>query len=214
MAEPEFQNGQVAPFQNPEGGVQTLEVEEQRPEVPVQTFWPTGVRPLALEAEDEALPAEPPPPILYPPMSWEALYQMVLVLDTHREVAANVDQSIPAGGTGSVTVTIGTGTDKVDIQKFFDEDGDAVVSYEVEVDNPTQIAVPEHRISSGKRREFMRYWQKYTTVTFNYTNNDAVNAARLQIMWASVQLDRGQWLGPEGLLARLATSAVVQGIPA
>ena len=149
---------------------------------------PLGAPVPAPAGEEEAAP---PTPNLLIPNSFDEMIFHAVLLTPAREVSVIVEQTIAAGASGSVTVSIPANV--VDIARFFPEGGDGSVSYRIEVDGAGRTTLADHRVT-GVERQFARYWEKFNTVLISFTNNDAVNSALLQIEWVSVQIDTVKWL--------------------
>lgn len=156
-------------------------------------FGPGFINPTAAviaPPSPEDLAGEAPPVFILIPNSFEELLFHTVIVNRSREVSVVVEQTVAAGATGSVTVAIPSG--QLDIQRFFIEGGDGAISYSVDIQSSGRTAVADHRIIGGVR-EFARYWEKTNQVIVNFTNNDAVNPALLQLSWISVQLDTSKW---------------------
>ncbi len=146
----------------------------------------------ALPDEDGVLPeaAAAPAIIVAAPDTFEKMIFHVLIVNRAREASVVVEQTIPAGATGSATVAVTA--NEVEIQRFFNEGGDGAVSYSIDIQAAGQTAVEDHRITGGQR-EFARFWEKTTQIIINFTNNDLVNASLLQLSWLSVSLETSKW---------------------
>jgi len=132
------------------------------------------------------------PPITIPiPQNFDQLVFSIIMVNRARESSIIVEQTVAAGVTGSATVTIPD--NEVDIARIFTEAGDGSISYSIDVQSAGQTAVGDHRITGGTR-EFARYWEKTTQVVINFTNNDLVNSALIQITWTAVRLEISKWL--------------------
>lgn len=144
--------------------------------------------------QEELLPpgVEPPPPPEPPaiPRTFDELLFAVLMVNRARETHVVVEQTVAAGVTGSTTVAVPA--NEVDIARFFIEGGDGSISYNVDIQAAGQTAVADHRITGGTR-EFARFWEKTTSIIINFTNNDLVNPALLQLSWTAVRLDTTKW---------------------
>jgi hypothetical protein len=151
-------------------------------------FAAPGLR-LAAPPAAEELEEERPIFILIPRSFGQMLFHTIIV-SRAREVPVVVEQVVPAGASGTITVGLPAG--RFDIQRFFTEAGDGSVSYSIEVQSAGQFAVPSHRVTGGAR-EFGRYWEKTQQVIIRYTNTDPANAALLQLSWISVQVDTAKW---------------------
>lgn len=141
------------------------------------------------------------------PLTFEEMGFDPVLVTPSREVSVVIQQTIAAGGSGSVTTTLPTG--KVDITRKFREAGDGSVSYRVEVDASGQVAVAEHRITGGER-SFGRYWEKSVNIVVHYTNNDLSNTALLQLEWVSAQMDTAKWEAYRDILRARAALLGVQ----
>lgn len=124
------------------------------------------------------------------PINFEELLYTIVFVNRARETPIIVEQTVAAGVTGSTTVIIPA--NEVDVQRFFQEGGDGSISYDVDIQAPGQSAIGSHRITGGAR-EFARYWEKTTQVIINFTNNDLVNSALLQLSWTAVRLETSKW---------------------
>jgi len=132
-----------------------------------------------------------PPLFVTAPRTFEELQFAVSLVSVVRETPVVVEQTIAAGATGSITVTIPA--NEVDIQRFFDEAGDGSVEYSIDVQSAGQTASATHRITGGKR-EFAHYWEKTVQVIIDFTNTDLVNPALIQIVWTAIRIDIPKWL--------------------
>ena len=160
--------------------------------------------------QEELLPAgvEPPPPPEPPPIpkTFDELLFAVLMVNRARETHVVVEQTVAAGVTGSTTVTVPA--NEVDIARFFTEGGDGSISYSVDIQAAGQTAVADHRITGGTR-EFARFWEKTTQIIINFTNNDLVNPALLQLTWTAVRLDTTKWTRyRDGLIALIELTGI------
>lgn len=160
--------------------------------------------------QEELLPAgvEPPPPPEPPaiPKTFDELLFAVLMVNRARETHVVVEQTVAAGVTGSTTVTVPA--NEVDIARFFTEGGDGSISYSVDIQAAGQTAVADHRITGGTR-EFARFWEKTTQIIINFTNNDLVNSALLQLTWTAVRLDTTKWTRyRDGLIALIELTGI------
>ena len=162
-------------------------IKEASLETPVAVARALGAPPVQEEDGGAAAPL----PVLGVPRSFDELIFHAVLLTPSREVSVVVEQTIAPGASGSVTVNIPA--NRVDVARSFREGGDGSVSYEIEVDGPGRVAVAQHRVTGGER-SFARYFEKYGSVTINFTNNDPGNAALLQVEWVSVQVDTTKWL--------------------
>jgi hypothetical protein len=171
-------------------------------EQPRERRFPGSVRPAGLHTDStpagsplsEAATVEGParPPIYIPiPQNFDQLVFSIIMVNRARESSIIVEQTVAAGVTGSATVTIPD--NEVDIARIFTEAGDGSISYSIDVQSAGQTAVGDHRITGGTR-EFARYWEKTTQVVINFTNNDLVNSALIQITWTAVRLEISKWL--------------------
>lgn len=132
-----------------------------------------------------------PPLFITAPRTFEELQFAVSLVSVVRETPVVVEQTIAAGATGSITVTIPA--NEVDIQRFYNEAGDGSVEYSIDVQSAGQTASATHRITGGTR-EFAHYWEKTVQVIINFTNTDAVNPAIIQIIWTAIRIDIPKWL--------------------
>jgi hypothetical protein len=170
-------------------------------EQPRERRFPGSIRPAGLHtdstptgmllAEEAAAGPTPPPSTIPLPQNFDQLVFTSIMVNRARERSLVVEQTVPAGATGSATVTIPV--NEVDIARIFTEGGDGSISYSIDVQSAGQTAVGDHRITGGTR-EFARYWEKTTQVVINFTNNDLVNAALIQITWTAVRLEISKWL--------------------
>ena len=179
-------------------------------EQPRERRFPGSVRPAGLHtdsipagtllAEEAAAAGPTPPPIAIPiPQNFDQLLFTIIMVNRARESSIVVEQTVPAGATGSATVTIPT--NEVDIARFFTEAGDGSISYSIDIQSAGQAAVASHRVAGGTR-EFARYWEKTTQVIVNFTNNDLVNPALIQLTWSAVRLEISKWLNyRDGLIS-------------
>jgi hypothetical protein len=151
-------------------------------------------------AEDATAAGPAAPPIIIPiPRNFDELAFTILLVNRARESAIVVEQTVPAGATGSATVVIPA--NEVDIARFFTEAGDGSISYSIDIQSAGQAAVANHRITGGTR-EFARFWEKTTQVIINFTNHDPVNPALVQITWSAVRLEISKWLNyRDGLIS-------------
>ena len=133
---------------------------------------------------------EPSPIFLRWPINFEELLYTIVFVNRARETPIIVEQVIAPGVTGSTTVLVPA--NEVDVQRFFQEGGDGSVSYDIDIQAPGQSAIGTHRITGGTR-EFARYWEKTTQIIINFTNNDAINPALLQISWTAIRLETVKW---------------------
>ena len=133
-------------------------------------------------------PAPPRPPAI--PRNFDELIFSVIMVNRSRETSIIVEQTVPPGATGSATVLIPA--NEVDIARFLAEGGDGSISYSIDVQAAGQTAVANHRVT-GAAREFARFWEKTTQVIINFTNNDLVNPALLQVSWTAVRLQTSKW---------------------
>ena len=169
-----------------------------------------GITPLAVAGAPPPVEEGEPPPVPdfnVPKTFEEMLFQSTLV-DSFREVAVVVEQTIVPSGSGSVTVVIPANF--VDIARDFREAGDGSVSYRIEVDGVGRTAIADHRILGSPNRQFARHWQKFSSVLITFTNTDAVNPAILQIEWISHQIDTSKWLAYRDVLRAWARLLGVQ----
>lgn len=185
------QQGGPPPFQPEE---RTSQQEFPGPEAQ-PTIKTASVDTPVVQSQTGAPPAsstsgDPIIPVLGIPRTFEELMYFITLVTPAREVTTIVEQTIAAGGSGSVTVSIPDNT--VDVQRFFREGGDGSVSYRIEVDGTGRDAIDDHRVT-GANREFARYFEKYQTVRIVFTNNDPANSALLQIEWISLQIDINKW---------------------
>ncbi len=146
--------------------------------------------PLINGVGEPAGPAEPPLINIPTPLTFEELLFTVVMVNRSRETHVIVEQTVAAGVTGTVTVAVPA--NEVDIQRFIQEGGDGSISYSVDIQAAGQTAIANHRITGGTR-EFARYWEKTTQVIVDFTNNDAINPALLQLSWIAVRLDTTKW---------------------
>lgn len=164
-------------------------------------FPPTQEEPLP--AGVEPAPPQEPPPI---PKTFDELLFAVLMVNRARETHVVVEQTVAAGVTGSTTVSVPA--NEVDIARFFTEGGDGSISYSVDIQAAGQTAVADHRITGGTR-EFARFWEKTTQIIINFTNNDLVNPALLQLTWTAVRLDTTKWTRyRDGLIALIELTGI------
>ena len=138
-----------------------------------------------------AVPEVPPVPTILIPNSFDEMLFHAQILNPSREVSTVVEQTIAAGATGTVTVTIPINV--VDVTRTFREGGDGSVTYRIEVDGVGRNAIADHRITGGER-QFSRFWEKYNTVVIAFTNNDLINPALIQVEWISLQIDSTVWI--------------------
>lgn len=151
-----------------------------------------------LEGAPSAGPSPDPEPIqINVPLTFQELLYTIVFVNRARETPIVVEQTVPAGATGSSTVLIPT--NEVDVQRFFFEGGDGSISYDIDIQAPGQTAIGSHRITGGTR-EFARYWEKTTQIIINFTNNDPVNPALIQIHWVAVRLETVKWTRYRDLL--------------
>lgn len=139
-----------------------------------------------------ALPEAGTRPVIGIPRNWQEVEYWIALMNPARELSVILEQAIAPSATGSVSASIPSNT--VDVARFFREGGDGSVTYNIEIDGVGRRAIADHRITGGER-VFARYFEKYSTVTVNFTNNDAVNTALVQIEWISLQLESSDWLG-------------------
>lgn len=144
--------------------------------------------PPSLEAAAAA--GERPPVMVLIPNSFDEMIFHTLILNTSRESSVVVEQTVAPSATGTITIAIPA--TEIDIARFLIEGGDGSISYSVDVQSIGQTAVGTHRITGGQR-VFARYWEKTGSIIVTFTNNDAVNAALIQLQWESVRLDSSKW---------------------
>lgn len=124
------------------------------------------------------------------PINFDELIYTIVFVNRARETPIIVEQNVAAGVTGSTTVLVPA--NEVDVQRFFQEGGDGSISYDIDIQAPGQSAIGTHRITGGTR-QFARYWEKTTQIIINFTNNDLINPALLQISWTAVRLETVKW---------------------
>ena len=179
-------------------------------EQPRERRFPARIRTAGLHTDSipsgtplpEGAAAEGPvtPPTTIPiPKNFDELIFTVIMVNRARESPIVVEQTVAAGAAGSATVTIPA--NEVDIARFFTEGGDGSISYSIDIQSAGRTAAASRRITGGTR-EFARYWEKTTQVIVNFTNNDLVNSALVQITWTAVRLDITKWLNyRDGLIS-------------
>ena len=151
-----------------------------------------------LEGAPEPPPAPEPQPVqIRVPLSFSELLYTIVFVNRARETPIVVEQTVPAGATGSATVSVPA--NEVDVQRFFEEGGDGSISYSIDIQAAGQTAIDTHRITGGTR-EFARFWEKTTQIIINFTNNDLVNSALIQITWIAVRLEIIKWTRYRDLL--------------
>jgi hypothetical protein len=145
----------------------------------------------AVEELPPDVAVEPGPQVFIPtPDTFEKLLYHLVLVNRARETPIMVEQVVPAGASGTVTVVIPA--NEVDVQRSFEERGDGSVNYSVAILAAGRVAVADHRITAGTL-VFARYWEKTTQVIISFTNNDPANSALLQLSWTAVRLEISKW---------------------